>query len=54
MKEENKFLNTIIKLNPINNAINILNDIENIPFFVYTIPKTGTSTLSLSLQKMMN
>lgn len=54
MKEENKFLNTIIKLHPRNNAINILKDIQNIPFFVYTISKTGTSTLSLSLQKMMN
>lgn len=54
MKEENNFLNTIIKLHPRNNAINILKNIENIPFFVYTVSKTGTSTLSLSLQKMMN
>jgi hypothetical protein len=54
MKENNNFLTTISNLHPRNNAINILKDIQNIHFFVYTIGKTGTSTLSLSLQKMMN
>lgn len=55
MDENNKkFLSVISNLHPKNNAINILKDIRNIPFFVYTIPKTGTTTLSLSLQKMVN
>lgn len=54
MNEENKFLKKISNLNTRCNAINNLKDIQNIPFFVYTISKTGTSTLSLSLQKMMN
>lgn len=51
---DNKFISTIKTLNPGNNAVNNLHDVANIPFFVYTLPKTGTSTLSLSLQKMMN
>lgn len=54
MKQNDKFLTTISKLHPRNNAINILKNIQNIPFFVYTIPKTGTSTLAISLQKMIN
>jgi len=54
MNENKKFLKTIYNLHPTNNAINILKNIEYIPFFVYTLPKTGTSTLSLSLQRMMN
>jgi hypothetical protein len=54
MKQNDKFLTTISKLHPRNNAINILKNIQNIPFFVYTIPKTGTSTLATSLQKMIN
>ena len=54
MNTDNKFISTLKTLHPSNNAINILHDITNIPFFVYTLPKTGTSTLSLSLQKMMN
>ena len=54
MNDNNKFLKTISNLRPTNNAINILNNIEYIPFFVYTLQKTGTSTLSLSLQRMMN
>ena len=51
---DNKFISTIKKLNPSPNAVNNLCNVENISFFVYTLPKTGTSTLSLSLQKMMN
>jgi hypothetical protein len=54
MNSDEQFISTIKTLHPSNNAINILRDITNIPFFVYTLPKTGTSTLSLSLQKMMN
>ena len=54
MKQDQKFLQLISNLHPQNNAINILKDIQNIHFFVYTIQKTGSTTLSLSLQKMMN
>jgi hypothetical protein len=54
MKTNDKFISTITKLNPSNNAINILRNVSNIRFFVYTLAKTGTSTLALSLQKMMN
>jgi len=54
MNSDEHFISTIKTLHPSNNAINILRDITNIPFFVYTLPKTGTSTLSLSLQKMIN
>lgn len=54
MIENSRFLTTISNLHPAKNAINILKDIRNIPFFVYTLQKTGTSSLSLSLQKMVN
>ena len=54
MNIDNKFISTIKTLNPRDNAVNNLRNVENISFFVYTLPKTGTSTLSLSLQKMMN
>lgn len=51
---DNQFLQTIATMKPPKNAINILKNIHNIPFFVYTISKTGTTTLAISLQKMMN
>ena len=54
MNIDNKFISSIKTLNPEDNAVNNLCNVENISFFVYTLPKTGTSTLSLSLQKMMN
>lgn len=54
MNTDDKFISTIKAINPPNNAINILHDISNIHFFVYTLSKTGTSTLALSLQKMIN
>lgn len=54
MNSDEQFISTITKMNPKGNAVNKLRDVANIPFFVYTLPKTGTSTLSLSLQKMMN
>lgn len=54
MKENDKFLTTISNLNPGPNGINILKDVKNISFFVYTLPKTGTSTLSTSLDKTIN
>lgn len=54
MNKNEQFISAIKTLNPGNNAVNNLCNVENISFFVYTLSKTGTSTLSLSLQKMMN